>query len=54
MVLRARQSRDQDEEAVVRRLAWARKAPRDAVMRARMVELSWDGWWVPAIAVELW
>jgi hypothetical protein len=42
-----------DEEAVVLRLARARKAPRDAVMRARMVELSWAGSWVPAIAIEL-
>jgi transposase len=38
---------------VVRRLARARKAPRDLVMRARMVELSWSGQRVPAIADEL-
>jgi transposase len=53
MVLWARQSRDGDEEAVVRRLARARKAPRDLVMRARMLELSWAGVRVPAIAAEL-
>ncbi|MFH9426576.1 helix-turn-helix domain-containing protein [Streptomyces sp. NPDC017529] len=35
------------------RLARARKAPRDLVMRARMVELSWSGQRVPAIADEL-
>jgi len=45
--------RDEDERNVVRRLSRARKAPRDAVMRARMVELSWSGLRVPAIAVEL-
>ncbi|MGW3984296.1 helix-turn-helix domain-containing protein [Streptomyces mirabilis] len=53
MVLRARPGCDEDERAVVRRLSRARKAPRDAVMRARMVELSWSGLRVPAIAVEL-
>ncbi|MGW2706959.1 hypothetical protein ACWC4B_44685, partial [Streptomyces sp. NPDC001340] len=35
------------------RLARARKAPRDLVMRARMVELSWSGQRVPAMADEL-
>ncbi|MGW2825952.1 helix-turn-helix domain-containing protein [Streptomyces sp. NPDC001443] len=53
MVLWARPGRDEDERAVVGRLARARKAPRDAVMRARMIELSWSGLRVPAIAVEL-
>ena len=53
MVLRARPGRDEDECTVVRRLSRARKAPRDAVMRARMIELSWSGLRVPAIAVEL-
>lgn len=53
MVLRARPGRDEDERAVVRRLSRARKAPRDVVMRARMVELSWSGLRVPVIAVEL-
>ncbi|MFD4635385.1 helix-turn-helix domain-containing protein [Streptomyces sp. NPDC058473] len=53
MVLRARPGRDKNERDVVRRLSRARKAPRDAVMRARMIELSWSGLRVPAIAVEL-
>ncbi|MFE6057118.1 helix-turn-helix domain-containing protein [Kitasatospora sp. NPDC056446] len=53
MVLQARQGRDSGEEAVVRRLARARKAPADLVLRARMVELSWAGSRVPAIAAEL-
>jgi transposase len=42
MVLRARPGRDEDERAVVRRLS-----------RARMIELSWSGLRVPAIALEL-
>ncbi|MFK8851055.1 helix-turn-helix domain-containing protein [Streptomyces sp. Ac-502] len=37
----------------MRRLSRARKAPRDLVLRARMVELSWSGERVPAIADEL-
>jgi transposase len=53
MVLRARPGRDAGELAVIRRLARARKAPRDLVMRARMVELSWAGLRVPAIADEV-
>lgn len=53
VVLRARPGRDEDERRVVRRLSRARKAPRDAVMRARMIELSWSGLRVPAIAEEL-
>ncbi|MEU4206091.1 helix-turn-helix domain-containing protein [Streptomyces sp. NPDC026294] len=53
VVLRARQSRDEIEERVVRRLSRACKAPRDLVLRARMVELSWSGQRVPAIADEL-
>ncbi|MFE7114418.1 helix-turn-helix domain-containing protein [Streptomyces sp. NPDC057654] len=52
MALRARPSRDADEETMVRRLARARKAPRDTVTRARIIELSWQGRRVPAIAVE--
>jgi hypothetical protein len=50
VVLRARPNRDEDERAVVRRLSRARKAPRDLVTRARMVELSWAGLRVPSIA----
>ncbi|MET7719203.1 helix-turn-helix domain-containing protein, partial [Streptomyces sp. NPDC005407] len=45
--------RDEDEQAVIHRLSRARKAPRDVVMRARMIELSWAGQRVPAIADEL-
>lgn len=37
----------------MQRLARARKAPLDLVMRARMIELSWAGVRVPAIAAEL-
>jgi transposase len=53
MVLRARPGRDEDERGVVRRLSRAWKVPRDVVMRARMIELSWSGLRAPAIAVEL-
>ena len=53
MVLRARPGRDEGEQAVVHRLASARKAPKDVVERCRMVELSWGGWLVPQIADEL-
>ncbi|WP_255306544.1 helix-turn-helix domain-containing protein [Streptomyces sp. Wb2n-11] len=53
MVLRARLSRDENEERVVRRLSRARKAPRDLVLRARMVDLNWSGQRVPVIADEL-
>ncbi|MFF9222089.1 helix-turn-helix domain-containing protein [Streptomyces viridosporus] len=53
VVLRARPSRDENEQRLVRGLSRARKAPRDLVLRARMVELSWSGQRVPAIADEL-
>ncbi|MFJ9376723.1 helix-turn-helix domain-containing protein [Streptomyces sp. NPDC101455] len=53
MVLRARLSRGEDEQALVRRLSRARKAPLDVVTRARIVGLSWAGLRVPAIADEL-
>ncbi|MBB4902871.1 helix-turn-helix domain-containing protein [Streptomyces griseomycini] len=53
MVSRARPSRDENEQQVVRRLSRARKAPRDLVVRARTVEPSWSGQRVPAIADEL-
>ncbi|MEV6292936.1 helix-turn-helix domain-containing protein [Streptomyces sp. NPDC051896] len=53
MVLRARPGRDEGEQAVVHRLAAARKAPKVLVERCRMVELSWDGWLVPQIADEV-
>ncbi|MEU6682772.1 helix-turn-helix domain-containing protein [Streptomyces sp. NPDC046832] len=53
VVLRARRSRDENEQQLVLRLSRARKAPRDLVVRARMIELSWSGQRVPAIADEL-
>ncbi|MGW9031707.1 helix-turn-helix domain-containing protein [Streptomyces sp. NPDC055722] len=53
MMLRARAGRDEGEQAVVHRLAAARKAPKVLVELCRMVELSWDGWLVPQIADEL-
>ncbi|MFI0968321.1 helix-turn-helix domain-containing protein [Streptomyces sp. NPDC021080] len=53
MVLCARLELDEGERAVVGRPSRARKAPRDVVMRARMIELSWSGLRVLAIAVEL-
>ncbi len=39
-VLRARPGRDENERTVVLRLSRARKTPRDAVMRARTIQLS--------------
>ncbi|MGV9567086.1 helix-turn-helix domain-containing protein [Streptomyces sp. NPDC003480] len=53
MVLRARPGCDEGEQAVVHRLAAARKEPKVLVERCRMVELSWDGWLVPQIANEV-
>ncbi|WP_328966335.1 helix-turn-helix domain-containing protein [Streptomyces sp. NBC_00239] len=38
---------------MIARLAGARKAPADLVMRARIIALSWDGLRVAAIAAEL-
>ncbi|MER5218645.1 helix-turn-helix domain-containing protein [Streptomyces sp. NPDC002838] len=46
-------SRAETEEQLVGRLSRARKAPRDVVLRARIVELSRSGHRVPAIADEL-
>ncbi|MGQ4379730.1 helix-turn-helix domain-containing protein [Streptomyces sp. SAS_267] len=53
MVLRARLRRDEGEQRFVDRLAQARKAPRDLVLRARMLELSWSGQRAPSIAEKL-
>jgi hypothetical protein len=53
VVLRARPGRDEGEQAVVHRLASARKAPKVVVERCRMVEPSWGGWLVPQRADEL-
>jgi transposase len=54
VVLRARQSRDENEQTMVCKLARARKAPRDLVMRAgdgRVELVRAEG--VPAIAADL-
>ncbi|MEV0192347.1 helix-turn-helix domain-containing protein [Kitasatospora purpeofusca] len=52
-LLRARAPAGPDEERVVARLAGARKAPADLVLRARIVEASWKGLRVAVIAAEL-
>ncbi|WP_138968254.1 helix-turn-helix domain-containing protein [Streptomyces sp. YIM 121038] len=53
MVLWARPGRGEEEQKIVNRLVRARKAPRDLSMRACMVQLSWSGQRVPAIADTL-
>ncbi|MFH9075822.1 helix-turn-helix domain-containing protein [Streptomyces alboflavus] len=53
VLVKARPSRGKAERALIERLTRARKAPRDLVVRARMVELSWSGQRVPTIAEEL-
>ncbi|MEU5896826.1 MULTISPECIES: helix-turn-helix domain-containing protein [unclassified Streptomyces] len=52
-VLGARPGHSEGEQAVIHRLASARKAPRDVVQRCRVAALSWDGWLVSQIADEL-
>ncbi len=52
-VIRAREPQDAREERRIRRLARSRLGPRDGILRARMVALSWDGRRVPDIAAEL-
>jgi transposase len=52
-VIKAREPQDSREEQRVRRLARSRLGPRDGILRARMVALSWDGRRVPDIAAEL-
>ena len=52
-LLLARPASDGAEESRVRRLAGARHAPADWILRARIIALSWDGLRVPAIAVRL-
>jgi transposase len=49
----ARPAVDGDELARVRKLAAARLAPADWVLRARIVTLSWSGLAVPQIAEQL-
>jgi transposase len=52
-LLFARAARDAGEERQLRRLAGARHAPGDWIMRARIVVWSWEGLPVPAIAGAL-
>jgi len=46
----ARAAVDDDERTRVEKLATARHAPKDWVMRAQVVVSSWEGWAVPQIA----
>jgi len=50
---RARPPEEAAEERRVRRLAHSRLAPRDCIVRARMVAMSWDGHRTADIAAEL-
>src|SRR5260370_720213 len=52
-ILRARPPQDEAEEQKIRKLAGARHAPGDWIERAQMVERSWDGLGVLAIAERL-
>ena len=52
-LIKAREPQDAREERRIRRLTRSRLGPRDCILRARMVALSWDGLRVPAIAAEL-
>ena len=52
-LLYARAARDAEEERQLRKLAGARHAPGDWIVRARIVVSSWDGMPVPAIAERL-
>jgi len=52
-LLFARAARDAGEERQLRKLAGARHAPGDWIMRARVVVSSWDGMPVPVIAERL-
>lgn len=52
-LITAREPQDAREERRIRRLARSRLGPRDCILRARMVALSWDGRRVPEIAAEL-
>ncbi len=51
--LRARAPHDDGEATKIRRLAGARHAPADWIVRARIIALSWDGLGVPAIAAGI-
>lgn len=52
-ILRARPAVDAAEEKSIRKLAGARHAPADWILRARIVSLSWEGLRVPGIAEQL-
>jgi transposase len=52
-LLSARPARDAVEEGKLRKLAGARHAPADWILRARIIVLSWDGHRVPVIAEQL-
>lgn len=52
-LIKARAALDAWEERRIRRLARSRLGPRDCIVRARMVALSWEGRRVPDIAAEL-
>jgi transposase len=52
-LLTARRPADVTEETKIRKLAGARHAPADWIERARIIQLSWQGLRVPAIAARL-
>lgn len=52
-LLSARPAGDAVEEGKLRKLAGARHAPADWILRARIIALSWDGHRVPVIAEQL-
>lgn len=52
-ILRARPAADAAEEKTVRKLAGARHAPADWILRGRIITMSWAGLRVPAIADRL-
>ncbi|MER6691616.1 helix-turn-helix domain-containing protein [Streptomyces minutiscleroticus] len=52
-MLSACPARDAAEEKWIRKLAGARHAPADWILRSEIIALSWDGLRVPAIADRL-
>ncbi|GGY13694.1 hypothetical protein GCM10010358_77380 [Streptomyces minutiscleroticus] len=52
-MLSACPARDAAEEKRIRKLAGARHAPADWILRSKIIALSWDGLRVPAIADRL-
>jgi hypothetical protein len=49
----ARAAVDDDERARVEKMAAARHAPKDWVVRAQILVSHWDGWAVPQIAEQV-